>query len=83
MLDLIVHIIERDPVREHTNNGLAATTARGRNGGRKHRLTPEQMQAAKDRRAARRSVREIGLLLGNGKPVSRQMVYRALAMLTT
>ena len=42
-----------------------------------------QVQAAKDLRAAGRSVREIGQLLGNGKPVSRQTVYRALGMLAT
>jgi hypothetical protein len=52
-------------------------------GGRKHRLTPRQVQAAKDLRAAGRSVKEIGQLLGNGKPVSRQTVYRALGMLAT
>jgi Fe2+ or Zn2+ uptake regulation protein len=56
---------------------------RGRNGGRKHRLTPGQVQAARDLRAAGRSVKEIGQLLGNGKPVSRQTVYRALGMLAT
>ena len=71
----------RDLIRERTRDGLAATTARGRNGGRKHRLTPGQVQAAKDLRAAGRSVREIGQLLGNGKPVSRQTIYRALGML--
>ena len=74
---------ERDLIRERTRDGLAATTARGRNGGRKRRLTPEQVQAAKDLRAAGRSVKEIGQLLGNGKPVSRQTVYRALGMLAT
>ena len=74
---------ERDLIRERTRDGLAATTARGRNGGRKHRLTPGQVQAARDLRAAGRSVREIGQLLGNGKPVSRQTVYRALGMLAT
>jgi hypothetical protein len=74
---------ERDLIRERTNDGLAATTARGRNGGRKHRLTPGQVQAARDLRAAGRSVKEIGQLLGNGKPVSRQTVYRALGMLAT
>ena len=74
---------ERDLIRERTRDGLAATTARGRNGGRKHRLTPGQVQAAKDLRAAGRSVKEIGQLLGNGKPVSRQTVYRALGMLAT
>ena len=43
---------ERDLIRERTKDGLAATTACSRNGGRKHRLTPEQVQAAKDLRAA-------------------------------
>lgn len=33
-----------------------------------------------DLRAAGRSVKQIGQLLGNGKPVSRQTVYRALGM---
>jgi hypothetical protein len=70
-------------IRERTKDGLAASTARGRNGGRKHRLTAGQVQAARDLRAAGRSVREIGQLLGNGKPVSRQTVYRALGMLAT
>ena len=48
---------------------------------------PDDFKSAK--RGARglalagRSVREIGQLLGNGKPVSRQTVYRALGMLTT
>ena len=74
---------ERDLIRERTKDGLAATTARGRNGGRKRRLTPGQVQAARDLRAAGRSVKEIGQLLGNGKPVSRQTVYRALGMLAT
>ena len=74
---------ERDLIRERTRDGLAATTARGRNGGRKRRLTPGQVQAARDLRAAGRPVREIGQLLGNGKPVSRQTVYRALGMLAT
>jgi Fe2+ or Zn2+ uptake regulation protein len=46
-------------------------------------LTPGQVQAARDLRAAGLSVREIGQLLGNGKPVSRQTVYRALGMLAT
>jgi Fe2+ or Zn2+ uptake regulation protein len=41
------------------------------------------VQAAGDFRAAGRSVREIGQLLGNGTPVSRQTVYRALGILAT
>lgn len=60
---------------------LAVTTARGRNGGREHRLPPEQVLAAKDLRAAGRSVKEASKLLGDGKPVSRQMVYWALGTL--
>jgi DNA invertase Pin-like site-specific DNA recombinase len=72
---------ERDLIRERTKDGLAASTARGRNGGPKGRLTPEQVQAAKDLHAVGRSVNEIGQLLGNGKPVSRQTIYRALGML--
>ena len=78
-----VHIIEHDLIRERTKDGLAATTARGRNGGPERRLTPGQVQAAKDLRTAGRSVGEIGQLLGNGKAVSRQTVYRVLGMLAT
>lgn len=73
---------ERDLIRERTRDGLAATRARGRKGGRKHRLNDDQIRAARELRAAGRSVAEIGQLLGNGKPVSRQTVYRALGMLS-
>jgi DNA invertase Pin-like site-specific DNA recombinase len=72
---------EHDLIVERTKDGLAATTARGRNGGRKHRLTGEQKATARKLRDDGHSVREIGKLLGNGKPVSRQTVYRALGML--
>jgi len=74
---------ERDLIRERTKDGLTATTARGRNGGRKHRLTEEQKVTAHKLRADGHSIREIGQLLGNGKPVSRQTVYRALGMLAS
>lgn len=63
---------ERDLIRERTRDGLAATTARGRNGGRKARLTEEQKVTARKLRADGHSIREIGQLLGNGKPVSRR-----------
>ena len=63
-------------------DGLAATTARGRNGGRKHRLTPDQVATARKLRADGYSIKDIGVMLGNGKPVSRQTVYRALGMLS-
>ena len=74
---------ERDLIRERTRDGLAATTARGRNGGRKARLTEEQKVTARKLRADGHSIREIGQLLGNGKPVSRQTVYQALGMIAT
>jgi len=73
---------ERDLIIERTRDGLAGTTARGRNGGRKHRLTDDQKATARKLRADGHSIKEIGLLLGNGKPVSRQTVYRALGMLS-
>jgi DNA invertase Pin-like site-specific DNA recombinase len=73
---------ERDLIRERTRDGLAATTARGRNGGRKRRLTEDQKVTARKLRADGHSIREIGQLLGNGKPVSRQTIYRALGMLS-
>jgi len=85
---LVFHVLaaiaefERELIVERTRDGLAATPARGRNGGRKHRLTPEQVATAKRLRADGHSVREIGVLLGNGRPVSRQTVYRALGMLS-
>ena len=72
---------ERNLIVERTRDGLASTKARGREGGRKHRLTPEQQAQAVRLRANGHSIREIGVLLGNGKPVSRQTVYRALGMI--
>jgi DNA invertase Pin-like site-specific DNA recombinase len=81
---LLFHILasiaefERDLIIERTKDGLAATTARGRQGGRKHRLSPEKAELARKLRDDGHSVREIGEMLGNGKPVSRQTVYRAL-----
>jgi DNA invertase Pin-like site-specific DNA recombinase len=72
---------ERDLIIERTRDGLAATTARGRNGGRKHRLSDAQVARARKLRANGHSVKEIGQLLGNGKPVSRQTVYRTLGMM--
>lgn len=73
---------EHDLIVERTMDGLTASTKpRGRNGGRRHRLTPEQQQTARKLRAGGYSIREIGAMLGNGKPVSRQTVYRALGML--
>jgi DNA invertase Pin-like site-specific DNA recombinase len=72
---------EHDLIVERTKDGLASTKARGREGGRKHRLTPAQQAQAARLRADGHSIREIGVLLGDGKPVSRQTVYRALGMI--
>lgn len=73
---------ERDLIRERTRDGLASTTARGRSGGRKHRLNDAQIKLARKLRDDGHSIKEIGEMLGNGKPVSRQTVYRALGMLS-
>src|SRR5215472_1555044 len=39
--------MERDPIRERVNAGLAAARARGRKGGRKPKLTPKQIAHAR------------------------------------
>ena len=46
-------------------------------------LTDEQEVTTRKLRADAHSIREIGQLLGNGKPVSRQTVDRALGMLAS
>lgn len=75
---------ERDLIIERTRDGLAATTARGRNGGRKARLNDDHAALAHQWRSEGVSIKEIGVRLGcmtkDGKPVSRQTVYRALGM---
>jgi DNA invertase Pin-like site-specific DNA recombinase len=66
---------ERDLISERTRDGLAATKARGRNGGRKRALKPHDVAYARrqiDARAkpAAALARELG--------VSRATLYRAL-----
>lgn len=74
---------ERALIIERTNDGLHREgAARGRQGGRKPRLKDDQVALARKLRADGHSIKEIGVLLGNGKPVSRQTVYRALGMLS-
>jgi DNA invertase Pin-like site-specific DNA recombinase len=72
---------ERDLIIERTRDGLAATTSRGRFGGRPARLTDAQKVMARRLRDDGHSIKEIGVLLGNGTPVSRQTIYRALGMM--
>jgi DNA invertase Pin-like site-specific DNA recombinase len=72
---------ERDLIIERTREGLNKPgAARGHNGGRKARLSGTQREMAARLKADGHSVTEIGVLLGNGKPVSRRTVYRALGM---
>ena len=65
---------ERDLIRERTRDGLAATTARGRNGGRKARLTEEQKVTARKLRADGYSVRVIA---GSWATASRSHARRS------
>lgn len=72
---------ERDLIRERTMDGLAAARARGRVGGRKAKLSPDQVKHARELYDAvgedgkrKYTVQQIGELLG----VNRVTVYRAL-----
>jgi len=71
---------ERSLIIERTRDGLAATKARGRNGGRKPSLSPDQVAAVRALRqsGSPMSVATIGQTFG----VSRQTVYRALGMVS-
>lgn len=69
---------ERALVRERTRAGLNAARARGRKGGRKHRLTPERRAHAVDLyRAKDKTVREICRLMGISKPTLYAYVAEA------
>ncbi|MCY3657668.1 MAG: recombinase family protein [Caldilineaceae bacterium] len=66
---------ERNLISERTKAGLAAARARGRKGGRKPKLTPEQLdRAAALMRERRLTVREIAHLSG----VTPNTLYRYL-----
>jgi DNA invertase Pin-like site-specific DNA recombinase len=66
---------ERDLIRERTMDGLAAARARGRTGGRKRKLSDEQVAHARQLYDARQhTVQQIADLLG----VDRRTVYRSL-----
>lgn len=64
---------ERDLIAERTRDGLAATTKRGRNGGRKPKLKPYQVNYARSS-IGTMTVSDIAAELG----VSRATLYRAL-----
>lgn len=69
---------ERSLIVERTREGLAATAKRGRDGGRKRRLTPPQVELARKLHAEGQSLAQIGELLGNGRPIGKTVVWRAL-----
>jgi DNA invertase Pin-like site-specific DNA recombinase len=65
--------LERDLIRQRTNEGLEAARARGRTGGRKAKLTDAQANEVRRLYAAReKTVAEIGALFG----ITRESVYR-------
>lgn len=66
---------ERSVIRERTKAGLAAARAEGRVGGRKHRLTPDQIREARQRRENGQGYNAIAAELG----VNHNTVRRALA----
>jgi len=66
---------EREIIRDRTVAGLAAARARGRNGGRPSKLSPDQVRAARRLYDEREhTVEQIGGMFG----VSRTLIYRAL-----
>ena len=66
---------QRELIVEATHEGLEAARVRGRKGGRKPKLTPQQLEYARKMYDTRElTVTQIGTLFG----VSRQTIYRAL-----
>ncbi|SUF09208.1 resolvase [Rhodococcus gordoniae] len=65
---------ERNPIHKRTSDGLAATRARGRAGGRPPKMTPKKIKQAKLMRDNGMSQTEIAEILG----VGRTTLYRHL-----
>jgi DNA invertase Pin-like site-specific DNA recombinase len=66
--------LERDRLIERTRAGLAAAKARGRNGGRKPKLTAEQIEMARGLLDGGKLPREVAKAFG----VGRTTLYRSL-----
>lgn len=66
--------LERDRLIERTNAGLKAAKARGRNGGRKPKLTAEQIEMARGLMEGGKPPREVAKAFG----VGRTTLYRSL-----
>lgn len=84
---LIFHIFcslaefERQVIRERTMAGLKAARARGRNGGRRHKLTPQQIEIGRSLAAdPERTVTEICKTLGIGKMTYYRHIHQAAAV---
>ena len=80
---LIFHIFcslaefERQVIRERTMAGLQAARARGRKGGRRPKLTPQQIEIGKSLAAdPKRSVQEICQTLGIGKMTYYRYIHQ-------
>lgn len=66
--------LERDRLIERTRAGLVAAKARGRNGGRKPKLTAEQIEMARGLLEGGKPAREVAKAFG----VGRTTLYRSL-----
>lgn len=66
---------ERNLISERTKAGLAASRARGRQGGRKKKLSDKQIKAARNMLAEKMNVTEVAAAFG----VARSTLYRCLA----
>lgn len=66
--------LERDRLIERTNAGLKAAKARGRTGGRKPKLTPDQVEMAKGLLSSGKPPRDVAKAFG----VGRSTLYRYL-----
>lgn len=64
--------MERDLIAERTNAGLQAARARGRLGGRRPKLNPEQLEHARELIAAGKPVKDVARLLN----VDRSTLFR-------
>jgi DNA invertase Pin-like site-specific DNA recombinase len=84
---LIFHIFcslaefERQVIRERTMAGLKAAKARGRNGGRRHKLSPQQIEIGRSLAAdPKRTVTEICKTLGIGKMTYYRHIHQSAAV---
>lgn len=69
--------MERDLIAERTNAGLQAARARGRLGGRRPKLNPEQLEHARELIAAGKPVKDVARLLN----VDRSTLFRQIKRL--